>query len=75
MKKTTTNKIIKIIEASYTVPGNTVELRFLAILTPQGVEWVLAQLGRGHETRKVMSLYGDWALNRYALEKHLGLWD
>lgn len=54
------------------------------MLSDKGVEWVLIQLGRSHETQQVLenarrmtggsALYPDASMNRYALERHLGLW-
>ena len=73
------------IQAAYSLPENRIETTSCAILSNEGVRWVMDQLGRGHEAETVLegarrlhcgTLYGAASMNRYSLEKHLGgFWD
>ena len=75
---------MKLIQDAYLLPENTISASSCTILSDQGVAWVLSQLGRGHEAPVVLEharrmaggsgLYPDASMNRYSLEKHLGLW-
>ena len=77
---------MKLIQDAYTLnlSQNTISAASCTLLSDQGVAWVLSQLGRGHEAPGVLEhsrrlaggsgLYPDASMNRYALEKHLGLW-
>jgi len=75
---------MKLIQEAYLLPQNTISASSCTLLSDQGVAWVLSQLGRGHEAPGVLEhsrrlaggsgLYPDASMNRYALEKHLGLW-
>ena len=76
---------MKLIQDAYLIYSNTIQSSFACtMLSDKGVEWVLIQLGRSHETQQVLEnarrmaggsgLYPDASMNRYALERHLGLW-
>ena len=75
---------MKLIQDAYSLPANTISSFSCTLLSDQGVAWVLNQLGRGHETPRVLEharrmaggsgLYPDASMNRFSLEKHLGLW-
>ena len=75
---------MKLIQDAYKLPENTISASSCTLLSDQGVAWVLNQLGRSHEAQVVLEharqmaggsgLYHDASMNRYSLEKHLGLW-
>jgi hypothetical protein len=75
---------MKLIQDAYLIYSNTIQSFACTMLSDKGVEWVLIQLGRSHETQQVLEnarrmaggsgLYPDASMNRYALERHLGLW-
>lgn len=75
---------MKLIQDAYNLPANTISASSCTLLSDAGVAWVLAQMGLGHETPIVLEsarrmaggsgLYPDAGMNRYALERHLGLW-
>ena len=76
------SNVITLIQEAYA--SHSIARGAVAQLAPSWVEFVLARLGRVHETAAVLAaarqlagggiLYGDAAFNRYALERHLGLW-
>jgi hypothetical protein len=75
---------MKLIQDAYNLPQNTITASSCTLLSDAGVAWVLTQLGRQHEAPGVLEharrmaggscLYPDAGMNRYALERHLGLW-
>jgi hypothetical protein len=75
---------MKLIQDAYEIPENTLPSFSCTLLSDAGVAWVLAKMGRQHETPSVLEsarrmaggsgLYPDAAMNRYSLERHLGLW-
>ena len=75
---------MKLIQDAYNLSANTITASSCTLLSDAGVAWVLDQLGRQHEAPGVLEnarrmaggsgLYPDASMNRYALERHLGLW-